>query len=273
MTVPNQSSHADEKALPTGTETHSTEAGEQSRGTSVALIHNWPLSILSLCLMPILLSLGFWQLDRGEEKRQMLADIDTRLAAQPQELNTLHTPQQYVAVRALGYYTDEYFYLDNRIRNGKVGYEILQVFVSKGQRWLVNRGWIAAGNDRAQLPDVDYPLAAKIITGFIYPNDDSTGAAEQQPVASAEPGARVQSLENALTDSLNLRNPQWHIRLSADSDSALVTDWRLVNTQPERHRAYALQWFAMATALLILWLLAATDVRGRVFRKRLNRTQ
>ncbi|WP_295802732.1 SURF1 family protein [uncultured Microbulbifer sp.] len=258
MTVPNTSTAKGDNALPTGTAENSREAGEQSRAASVAFIRNWPLTILSLCLFPLLLGLGSWQLQRGAEKQQMLDRIDTRLASQPQKIAQLSQLEIYTPVRLLGYYTDEYLYLDNRTRNGRAGYEILQVFSSGQQRWLVNRGWLPGKSRRSELPEVAYPRAAKVITGFLYPVGES--AAEQPGVAG--PGSRIQSLNRKHTAALNLRQPDWHIRISADSDTALTTDWQLINVNPQRHQGYAVQWFSMAAALFILWLLAATNIRS-----------
>lgn len=258
MTVPNSSTTEGDKALPNGTGKHSRESGEPSRAASVALIRSWPLTILSVCLLPILLALGNWQLQRAAEKQQMLSDIDGRLAAQPHKISTLGVPQVYTPVRLLGYYTDEYFYLDNRTRNGRVGYEVLQVFVSGQQRWLINRGWLAADSQRSQLPEITYPLAAKVITGFLYP----VSAGGKDAIIGLH--ARIQEIGTALTENLELAEPNWSIRLSADSDTALVTDWQFVNSSPERHRAYAFQWFSMAGVLIILWLLAATNIRNMI---------
>ncbi|WP_323846081.1 SURF1 family protein [Microbulbifer magnicolonia] len=228
-----------------------------AKKASVALIRNWPLTLLSGLLLPLLLSLGFWQLQRAEEKSALNATIDTRLASQPRSLANsaaeLTGLQTYMPVRLLGFYTDEYYLLDNRTRNGRVGYEVLQVFVSARQRWLVNRGWLEAPPQRDELPEVDWPLAAKVITGFLYPV--APGDSESRP----ETDTRIQQLDSTFAGSLDLLQPQWSIRLSADSDTALVTDWQLVNSPPQRHRAYAAQWFAMAVALVILWLAAATS--------------
>jgi len=265
MTVPNPSPETGDHALQTGTENQSRETENRSQATSVALIHSWPLTVLAVFLLPLLLSLGSWQLQRAEEKRGILRQIDARLATQPQQIQSLSNPQRYTPVRLLGYYTDEYLYLDNRTRDGRVGYEILQVFVSGDQRWLINRGWLAAEPDRAELPPVSYPLAAKVINGFLYPN---TLEPESGPAADNEAGRRIQSLSKIHADKLNLSNPLWHIRLSADSDTALTTGWRLLVSTPERHTGYAVQWFAMAAALLVLWLLAATNVRERFFRRK-----
>lgn len=234
-----------------------------AKASSVALIRNWPLTVLSGLLFPLLLSLGVWQLDRAGEKAALNAAIDARLSLQPRSLsnNSAAEPeklQTYTPVRLLGYYTGEYHLLDNRTRGGRVGYEVLQVFVSAEQRWLVNRGWVEAPPERDRLPEITWPRAAKVVIGFLYPVEE-TG--EEPRVAS---GRRIQQLDGAFAGSLDLARPRWSIRLSADSDTALVTDWQLINSPPERHRAYAVQWFAMAAALLILWLLAATSAAAIV---------
>ncbi|HEY8568134.1 MAG TPA: SURF1 family protein [Microbulbifer sp.] len=258
-----------DKVLPSGTAVHSTDTGEPSRAASVAFIRSWPLSILCWCFFPLLLGLGNWQLQRAHEKQQILDNIDARLSSQPVKISDLQQPQTYTPVRLLGFYTDEYFYLDNRTRNGRVGYEILQVFESGSSadktRWLINRGWLPAVAARSELPHVAYPLAAKVVTGFLYP----TGAAKQvaERPSPIVPHSRIQRLDSALTENLNLSRASWHIRLSADSDTALQTDWPLVNVDPQKHRGYALQWFSMAAALVVLWLLAATNARQLVREK------
>jgi len=232
----------------------------QSGNASVALIHNWPLTLFSALLLPLLLGLGTWQLHRAAEKSAMQAAIDTRLSAQPQDPAVLAQLQRYTPVRLLGYYDDQLYYLDNRTRNGTVGYEILQVFNSAEHRWLVNRGWVAAGADRAELPAVTRPLAAKVITGFLYP----VAAVASASAGADASGARIQGLSDALLAQFDLARPEWSIRLSADSDTALVTDWQLLQMSPQRHTAYAVQWFAMAAALVVLWLYAATSLRERL---------
>ncbi|WP_346838319.1 SURF1 family protein [Microbulbifer sp. SAOS-129_SWC] len=226
----------------------------QTADASVALIRNWPLTLFSAALLLLLVGLGCWQLQRAGEKAALTAAIDTRLAAQPRNPSTLAQLQRYSPVRLQGHYTDERYYLDNRTRNGSAGYEILQVFIAADQRWLINRGWVAAGNDRDVLPAVQWPRAAKVITGFLYPVSAST--ASEKSVAM-----RIQNLDRGFTAPLRLAHPHWNIRLSADSDTALVTDWQLLNFPPQRHIAYAVQWFAMAAALAILWLYAATGLR------------
>lgn len=274
MTAPRKSQVVRDKALSSGTANHSTDTGEPSQAASVAFIRSWPLSILCLCFFPLLLGLGNWQLLRAQEKQQILDEIDTRLSAQPTTISELREAQTYTPLRLHGFYTDEYFYLDNRTRNGRVGYEILQVFEtgsdSARTRWLINRGWLPAGTDRRQLPHVDYPWAAKVITGFLYPSAKTSPPASLRD--SIEPHSRIQQLDGELIDRLNLTQSSWHVRLSADSDTALVTDWQLVNVNPQKNRGYALQWFCMGAALAVLWLLVATNIRAIVREKWFKKT-
>lgn len=226
---------------------------DAAKNASVALIRNWPLTAISGLLLPLLIGLGIWQIQRGGEKAEINAAIDRRLAGQPRAPQQLEKLHRYTPVRLLGHYTGDHRLLDNRTRNGRVGYELLQVFVSGEQRWLINRGWLPAPADRGKLPEVSWPRAARVITGFLYP----VAAGE---TGAAPAGQRIQQLDSAIAGTLDLAEPQWSVRLSADSDTALVTDWQLINSPPQRHYAYAAQWFAMAAALVILWLFAATAI-------------
>ncbi|GAB2515738.1 SURF1 family protein [Microbulbifer agarilyticus] len=274
MTAPKKSQQQRDQAVQTGNSAHSAQLAkgqdDLAREASVAFIRNWPLTVLSLCFFPLLLGLGNWQLQRAAEKEGIQQQLDTRLSAQPITISDLKVPATYTPVRLLGFYTDEYFLFDNRTRHGRVGYEVLQVFETgsggtEKARWLINRGWIPGSSHRDQLPQVAYPLAAKVITGFLYPNGDSIDSADVLPAVAVH--GRIQSLAQLRAQNIRLQEPDWHIRLSADSDTALLTEWKLLTTSPAKHTGYAVQWFAMAFALVVMWLLAATNLRQIVREK------
>jgi len=48
------------------------------------------------------------------------------------------------------------------------------------------------------------------------------------------------------------------VRLDAGTPGVFVRDWPVISTTPEKHRAYAVQWFAMAAMLLALHLYYST---------------
>ena len=43
----------------------------------------WRITLFTLLLVPALLWLGFWQLDRADEKRQLSEQFDRRIALPP----------------------------------------------------------------------------------------------------------------------------------------------------------------------------------------------
>ena len=157
-----------------------------------------------------------------------------------------------------GEYTEEYFFLDNRTRSGRAGYEVLQVFTSDSKRWLVNRGWTPLTRNRKIFPEITYPKKTIRIVGFLYPVKKTHSKKDQEQKISL----RIQSLDSQFTKELDLYKDLWSVRLSPDSNSVLIAEWNLISSSAERHRAYSMQWFAMAIALVILWIFTATNFAG-----------
>ncbi|HBM08322.1 MAG TPA: cytochrome oxidase biogenesis protein Surf1,facilitates heme A insertion, partial [Pseudomonas sp.] len=88
-------------------------------------------TLVVLCLLPFLVWLGFWQLERADQKRDMLARQEAREAAAPlgpEQIETLQDPA-YARINLQGSFDAEHsFLLDSRTRDGRVGVELLQPF-------------------------------------------------------------------------------------------------------------------------------------------------
>ena len=131
--------------------------------------------VLALCAIPLCFGLGLWQLDRKAEKEALLdADRQTRLLA-PIPLEGMN--RMAVAglpsgrqVRLRGRYSDDrVVLLDNRVHEGRVGYEVLMRFtLTDGRSVVVNRGWTPAGMDRQDLPSPAAPAGELAIAGVVY---------------------------------------------------------------------------------------------------------
>ena len=52
----------------------------------------------------------------------------------------------------------------------------------------------------------------------------------------------------------------YQLRLDRDSPGALQTGWPTVAVQPEKHTAYAVQWFTMAAVLVIMAISAMSNL-------------
>jgi len=217
----------------------------------------WRTTILTLVLLPLMVSLGFWQLDRAEEKRHIQKAVEGQQSRPPLrleqvdafELSQLH----YRKVRISGRWQPEVFLLDNQVQNAKVGYHVISLFkLDNGSFVLVNRGWMPMNPDRNQLPEIPM-IADGEATGDIYVNEDLI---KDAPIY-AESGwpRRVQRLHlPGLSRELGMSILPLVIRLQQDSPGALQVQWSPINMLPEKHEAYAIQWFAMSVALIVFYL-------------------
>lgn len=239
----------------------------------------WRITLVTLLLLPALVALGFWQLQRAEEKAQLQASWESRQSQAPAELGQLTSAEPgqlaYRRVRLRGEYLPErYLLLDNRIHGGRFGYEVVGLFelADRAALVLVNRGWIAADPARLTLPEVPEPAGPQQLTGHVYVSPGEPYLLAEQDLTAPWP-LRVQALEPAALAPLVRElsdNPlfPYQVRIDAGQPSALTVAWQVVNTGPEKHRAYAFQWFTMALVLGIFFLLRSSNLWQLLTRKR-----
>lgn len=237
---------------------------------------DWKTSLFVLLLLPLFIALGFWQLQREQEKEQILARYQARLAEAPIAIESL-ARQHDLAWRRVTltgeFAADRTYLLDNQTRQGRVGFDVLQPFtVSTGQLVVwVNRGWLQGTRLRSELPRVQTPAGPVAVSGYIYvPN----GKAFSLEGADSAPGRGwprvIQSVNVAALDAGVYGNKQVFnhiVRLSNESPAALQADWPTISVRPAKHRGYAVQWFCMAFALLLFYLLHSTNL-SQVLRAR-----
>jgi len=232
---------------------------------------DWRTSIVSVLLLPILIGLGLWQLQRADEKADINTQWELRRSQAPVPLASLERSNaqllQYLPVQLSGQFLSaKYFLLDNRIHRGQFGNEVLAVFKlsASGKVVLVNRGWIAADPSRRQEPtilEVDGPTK---ITGYVYVSPGQPYLLADTALNSGWP-KRIQAIEMdklgaAVEQDLGVEVFPHPVRIDPDSAAALTVDWQLVNVSPEKHTGYAVQWFTMAAALFILFILRSTNL-------------
>lgn len=228
---------------------------------------DWKTSLLVVFLLPLLLGLANWQLQREQEKRQILAQYQQRLAAVPLDLKrSWHELQSTVEasfrrVHLVGKIRPEpLLLLDNKIQHGVVGYQVIQQVVlddSERTVWL-NRGWVAAGRLRSDLPDITTPSEALHLQAHIYvPLGEPFLLAQNSLSADQSSPIIVQHSDIAVFNDVfgAVDGFPYLLRAEQASPAALDVSWPVINTQPEKHRAYAFQWLAMAIALLIFYIL------------------
>jgi len=232
---------------------------------------DWKSLLVIVLILPILLSLGFWQLRRADEKAALLADFEQRRNFAPVAISGLAEYPNYLPVFALGEFdVQRYWLLDNRISHGRFGYEIMAVFtLVDGRELLVNRGWVAGDASRQILPAVVLPSGTVQITGELYRNTEKAFSLGAEPVAAAWP-RRQQWLD---LDDLGGEFPDLlptTLQLAADSVGAFEIERMVVNVTPAKHTGYAVQWFAMAIALGIIFIFRNSNLGEWLKRSKSN---
>ncbi|MGB1477486.1 MAG: SURF1 family protein [Marinobacter salsuginis] len=219
---------------------------------------DWRLLVFSGVFLPLLVSLGVWQLNRAEEKQVLLEQWQQEaenLAWQDMVSGDLTSGRP---VTLTGMYGSRNWLLDNRTREGAPGYEVLTEFRPlEGPPVVINRGWVQALRTRAELPDIATPEGIFTLEGRIsdYPVPP---VLVDQPAVEDQWPRRVQSLSEQAARLEIPELPDRIVRLSGEGQpGAYRADWEPDLMGPQTHYGYATQWFALAVALTILTVVAS----------------
>ncbi len=229
---------------------------------------NWKILLFVAVFLPLTVVLGFWQLDRAEQKREILAaQLSQQSLPAIENHNWRQDPENHLrAVNlSLNFDAERYMLLANRMRNGRVGYEVLGIaYLSddEGMPVLVNRGWVQASLDRSELPEISQPQETSRVAGYYYcPQPNSM--ISQSTEYSGEWPALVYDLDQEAVDQIfepAQRPLPCEVRIDSASPLALLAEWEIVNQKVETHIGYAVQWFSMAIALIILALFSNSNL-------------
>ena len=220
--------------------------------------------MLLALLLPVLLRLGFWQLERAQEKRDLQQMFEARSALPPLPAEQLVAADAgelaFRRVRLHGRYDNEHqFLLDNQIANGHVGYHVLTPLVSgSGQYFIVNRGWVAGHADRSlpQVPELSGPQ--ELLASVYVPQGDGVLAGADN-WASTWPTVVQQADMAKISQKLGATLFPYVLRIEPGEPGAQRVYWPAINTRPAKHTGYAVQWFLMSLALLICALFASLE--------------
>lgn len=204
--------------------------------------------------------LGNWQTHRAEEKISIAETIAARSQLDPlplAELSEGEAPAEFTPVKAKGVFVGDWpVYLENRPLNGRAGFYLaMPLRLSGSDRVvLVLRGWFPRdGQDRQRLPAIPVPPDEVEIAGLTRA---SIGKVMQLgETHQPSPGAIVQNLGiEELTSASRLPLHDFIIEQTSALDDGLVRDWPAPSSGIDTHRGYAFQWYALATAALLFFI-------------------
>jgi surfeit locus 1 family protein len=129
-------------------------------------------TLAMVLFVALTLSLSRWQAHRAQEKRELQARMEARLAEPPLLLTgAVADPQPLLfrRVRAVGEWVAEgQVFVDNRVDAGRAGFHVVTPLRLRGTRdaVLVNRGWIERTSAYPAAPQVAVPKGMVEVSGI-----------------------------------------------------------------------------------------------------------
>mgnify|MGYP001171943334 FL=1 len=227
-------------------------------------------SIIFLSCISLFVSLGFWQLERANEKEHIVNLYNERQLLKADKIFIIAKgdikEKYYRNYKIKGRYINKNFLIDNKIKNKIPGFNVITPFQieSSKELVLVDRGWIPLEGKRENIvKNYEYLNHEKIdtlvqeINGYIYPREKSYTIGKiatntTWPILIQ--AIDFDEIKNFINEE-NLLISDVVFRLSANNNFGFKREWEIISMDSNKHMGYAFQWFSMAIALFILVLI------------------
>lgn len=228
-----------------------------------AISRKWFFATLLVLLgTAFCIRLGFWQLDRLEQRRAFNAQVESMRAAEMLDLNQT-IPQDVAAMewRAVTV-TGEYDFenqvaIRNQYNGDQYGYHLITPLLFNGTAVLVDRGWIPADGNAAPADWRQYDEQGNLtVTGQIrlgHGKPAIGGIADALPSA----GTRLEVWNNLDVENMSAQFPYPILGVYIQPNVEPADEVPPIPYQPiielteGSHFGYALQWFTFATILFV----------------------
>ena len=217
----------------------------------------WVPTVAALIGLALTLSASYWQFGRAGSKAELRQQYLARQVMAAHDLNVSvpgNDEIEHRRVRVSGAYVpDKAILLDNRIRAGAAGYEIVVPLRISGtnEAVLINRGWVAVGRDRTLQPVIDVPDGIVTVTGIaIVP-----GRGALELTDDVVEGRVWQNLKLArYRDIQQMDVLGFVIQEQSDRNDGISRDWATPGFGIATHQSYAVQWLLFASLIVFFYI-------------------
>lgn len=232
----------------------------------------WWAILLTVAFIAMTIRLGHWQGDRAAYKIEQQRQLDASMAEPPLDVWNARTESsdanaslasggyRYRAVKLVGEFdAATLFFVDNRIQDGKAGYAVIQRFRAKRpteashetRDFLVERGWVAASLDRAQLPNIDTPKGDVAITGRInLPRSRNPGNVDNDAASSRLNYVNIAELQTRT----GVKFEPYTLDQTEGAGFIVGTERAAPSFGHQKNLAYQVQWYAFAALAFVLFV-------------------
>ena len=218
----------------------------------------WP-TLFSVPAFIVLVGLCVWQVQRMHWKEELIAERESRVAAEPVALpapNGETGGVEYRRVRLEGIFLhDKEMFLGARSHNGNAGYQVLTPFVLNGGGIvLVNRGWIPVERKPPNSRPEGQVVGTQTLDGIVRL---AHGKAWMQP--DNEPDRNmwfyVDLPAMAAASAVDLRTDLYVDVGPAENPGKYPVGGQTRIELPNDHLQYAITWGLLAVALAVIYVL------------------
>jgi len=222
------------------------------------ILNLWPW-IFFLLTFSVLIGLGCWQLARYETKTDLLVAYKQGSHLSPINFSEINkaAASSFVKVRVHGHFlAAKTLLLMHRYHQHRLGFEVITPFKpSRAQNdLLINRGWLPL----TQLSKVRAQKGEQTLIGYLkYP--EYQFILGQNVISTIKQKTyQIQRLNiNEISQLLKIPLYPFVLRLNATQPKVAggyIRDWKITTMSPKKHLGYAFQWFSMAIALCIAFM-------------------
>jgi surfeit locus 1 family protein len=232
---------------------------------------NWVIAICVLLTMSGLIRLGLWQLGRAQEKIQSQESFQELSEEQATPIENLPIAgREYDAmqhqnrqIEISGHYLNENsIFLIYQTYEEQLGFEVVTPFElsSLDSIVMVSRGWsgIRSEEELAEvLPSIYGELT---LQGQVYVPTEKEAARTNNLQAESWPLTIRYLNTNELSPYFDSSIFPYVVRLGAGQPGVLIRHWSAVTANTSQNFSYALQWFSMAIAVLMVSLILSSNL-------------
>ncbi|STX50601.1 Uncharacterized conserved protein [Legionella busanensis] len=217
---------------------------------------NWLMIMGVIFSSSFFIYLGIWQLNRAHEKKSMLITEKYLSEKSPIKWQVNSNPKQYQQIIVQGQYLPQNFLLDNQHYEHQFGYNVLTpLLLSDGKVILIDRGWIKGDLDRRKLPTITFLNKSLQLLGQVYYPSSKNWVLGQILEEKTPNLAVIEQIDPVkISQFLHKSVYPFIIRLHKLEKNGYIREWAVISMPPARHKAYALQWFAMALAIWVIFI-------------------
>ena len=217
-------------------------------------------TLAALVSFALTLHLANWQRERAAEKRTLQVEFAQRVAAPPVSLDVDSRDAgalRYRQAEAVGeWFAAGQIYLDNKTDGGTAGYHVITPLKLAGTNAvvLVNRGWIARGQNYPQPPQAEVlPGTAQILGTVTLPTEKFIELSGQGIQANVWQNLTVDRYKKHTgLDVLPFVLMASEVKPSAESALQMLKE--RPDAGVDKHVEYMLTWYSLAATIVIFWV-------------------